>query len=386
MLPTCFGMKSNFQREDINKASTNRSLVDPEAYDASEQQFAASLEERVPRNLMGEETSVEKEIAAASRGTHRSAAQMDAVSETTPDDTPVAKNGPLKPSNPDAWRQEVSARLDSYRSRRRPRAPRYPSLQLKFEPAEPSWSSPPVPARKIQPVITDRPAVAEMTPSPEELPASSSGTPSALGVAEPTARVLPFRRVSPAPPKPLEELAEPMQLFPRILEVPEVTPAPPALGGILIEPEVKESSPKRPGIEIPLQTASLFRRTMAALCDGVIVAAAFSLFACIFFKLVGTAPPLKPAFAMGLALLSIFAAGYQFLLLTYAGNTPGLVLAGLRLSRFDGTAVSRRVRRWRALASVLSAISLGLGYAWCMLDEDQLCWHDRITRTHLAPR
>ena len=32
----------------------------------------------------------------------------------------------------------------------------------------------------------------------------------------------------------------------------------------------------------------------------------------------------------------------------------------------------------------LSAASIGLGYAWCMLDEDQLCWHDRITRTHLA--
>jgi hypothetical protein len=37
------------------------------------------------------------------------------------------------------------------------------------------------------------------------------------------------------------------------------------------------------------------------------------------------------------------------------------------------------------LASFLSAASLGLGYAWCFLDEDQLSWHDRITKTHLAP-
>jgi hypothetical protein len=36
-------------------------------------------------------------------------------------------------------------------------------------------------------------------------------------------------------------------------------------------------------------------------------------------------------------------------------------------------------------ASVLSGLSLGLGYAWCWLDEDQLCWHDRITRTYMAP-
>jgi len=26
-----------------------------------------------------------------------------------------------------------------------------------------------------------------------------------------------------------------------------------------------------------------------------------------------------------------------------------------------------------------------LGYAWTFLDEDQLSWHDRITKTHLAP-
>jgi len=25
-----------------------------------------------------------------------------------------------------------------------------------------------------------------------------------------------------------------------------------------------------------------------------------------------------------------------------------------------------------------------LGYAWCFFDEDQLCWHDRITRTYMA--
>jgi hypothetical protein len=27
-----------------------------------------------------------------------------------------------------------------------------------------------------------------------------------------------------------------------------------------------------------------------------------------------------------------------------------------------------------------------MGYAWVFLDEDALCWHDRITHTYLAPR
>jgi hypothetical protein len=27
-----------------------------------------------------------------------------------------------------------------------------------------------------------------------------------------------------------------------------------------------------------------------------------------------------------------------------------------------------------------------MGYAWLFLDEDALCWHDRITHTYLAPK
>jgi hypothetical protein len=27
-----------------------------------------------------------------------------------------------------------------------------------------------------------------------------------------------------------------------------------------------------------------------------------------------------------------------------------------------------------------------MGYIWVFLDEDSLCWHDRITHTYLAPQ
>ena len=76
---------------------------------------------------------------------------------------------------------------------------------------------------------------------------------------------------------------------------------------------------------------------------------------------------------------------YQYALLVFCGTTPGLRVARLAVTRFDGTPASRTLRRWRVLASLLSCVSLGLGYAWCFLDEDQLSWHDRITKTHLAP-
>ena len=77
--PTCFDMKSNFQREDMGGTPTNRSLVDPEAYDASEQQFAASLEEHIPQEVAEEETLVKKEIAAVSADSLRSATPTAAM-------------------------------------------------------------------------------------------------------------------------------------------------------------------------------------------------------------------------------------------------------------------------------------------------------------------
>jgi uncharacterized RDD family membrane protein YckC len=81
----------------------------------------------------------------------------------------------------------------------------------------------------------------------------------------------------------------------------------------------------------------------------------------------------------------LFWAAYQYLMIVYAASTPGLRAAGLELARFDGTSTSRSLRRWRVLAACLSAVSAGMGYLWVFLDEDALCWHDRITHTHLAP-
>jgi hypothetical protein len=33
---------------------------------------------------------------------------------------------------------------------------------------------------------------------------------------------------------------------------------------------------------------------------------------------------------------------------------------------------------------LFSLVSMGLGFAWALVDEDCLCWHDRMTRTFLT--
>src|SRR5207244_12788301 len=97
-------------------------------------------------------------------------------------------------------------------------------------------------------------------------------------------------------------------------------------------------------------------------------------------------PPLTRAAAWGMFISGVFWVAYQYLFLVHAGTPPGLKIMKLRVSRFDGKPVPRGLRRWRVLACLLSGLPLGLAFAWCMLDEDALCWHDGITHTYMAPK
>jgi uncharacterized RDD family membrane protein YckC len=188
-----------------------------------------------------------------------------------------------------------------------------------------------------------------------------------------------------APQLSWNELAEPVCDGPRILEAPEVAPAPPALGGITMEAAAGEEVERRPGIDIPLQSASFTRRIVASAVDGFIVAAASAFFGFIFWKVAAVRPPEFQTLGLTLGVPILLWATYQYLLIVYSGSTPGLRLAGLEINRFDGTFTNRRLRRFRVLASYLSAVSLGMGYGWVFLDQDSLCWHDRITHTYVGP-
>jgi uncharacterized RDD family membrane protein YckC len=207
-----------------------------------------------------------------------------------------------------------------------------------------------------------------------------SSTPPASG------RLIEFPRLfGPAEPSP-DQLAEPICEQPRILDAPEFELPAPALGGIVLESDDQAKSEERPGFEVPLRSASISRRISAAAVDGTVIIAAGVMFAYIFLQLVKVLPPVAHMLASAALIAGLLWAGYQYLLLTYSGSTPGLRLAKLQLAHFDGSPVLRPTRRWRVLTSLLSAVSLGLGFAWCFLDEDALCWHDRITRTHFVPR
>ncbi len=402
-LLTIFMLKPRFQPEgDLSTPPGPSRLIDPEAYDASKQQFAASLEETSPPS--GPRFIVEvEEDESQSSSSRKESDQLQDGAPAAPDGGPQEKetpetggaDRPIRSGSPelataDSWREEIAARVNHYRARRRQRAPRYPSLQLKFENPELSVDHSSRADLPSASPVASRLAVATQNPPV----ITSSGLQSEISLPEPPApleteggaKILEFPRSSALPPFVLDELAEPVFVQPRILEVPAVLPPPPALGGILIEPAEEPVTERRPGFELPLQAAPMSRRFLAGAIDALLVVVAFALFAYGFFRITNTIPPWRLAATATLVLMTVFWTGYQYLLLVLAGTTPGLRLAKLELSRFDGTPVPQRLRRWRVLASTLSGLSLALGYAWCFLDEDKLCWHDRITHTYMAPR
>lgn len=324
--------------------------------------------------------------------------QMDSPAETIEPFLAGTDAGPGDEPN-SAWRGELSARLSRYRARRKAPPPRYPSLKLPFESISPSPRSLADEGSRFPAFesVSSNHALALDTPRGEPviepIPADSGQEPvlRAAAVISPpvvqvSAKIIEFPRSAWAPPPPPpDQLAEPVSDKPRILEVPEIAPPPPALGGITIEPAQIQEIEKRPGIDFPLRSAPLGRRLIACLLDGLLVAVASALFGFIFWKIAAVRPPQLQLYSLAGAVLFVFWAVYQYLLIVYSATTPGLRAVGLQLTRFDGTPTTRSLRRWRLLASYLSALSLGMGYAWVFLDEDSLCWHDRITHTFLSP-
>jgi len=315
--------------------------------------------------------------------------------------TEIGASGQCVDPNKDAWRVEVTARLERYRTRRKPRTPRYPSLLLPFDAPE-SWSrsasstdcgSPAVAGAPAEPGfafdIEDRPAAVGTVNLDEPRPAPQQPQQH----QEPYAKVIEFPRSAAIPVFQPSDLADPVfdRHLPRIVEAPEILPPPPALGGMLIEPAHQEAADGRADFASLPSTAPIARRALAALVDGGVLGTCLAAFAAVFIhvnrihfnpslnlglhfslssslsSVRGTIPLLAGA---GCAIAALLWAAYEFFFVVYTGSTPGLRALRLRLAKFDGSQLNRRARRWRVLASFLSAFSAGLGYFWCFLDQN----------------
>jgi uncharacterized RDD family membrane protein YckC len=279
------------------------------------------------------------------------------------------------------WRQEVASRVDAFCARRgRKRVPRTSSLSLDFERAARAT----VAAHYAipEPQVDPAPELAPSTPANQSQICRGLQEPEASNLIEFPRLAEPSHALEPMPY--LEELAEPIIDKPRILDAEE--PSGLMFGGEGRPAITLESAPEpEAGDDTgPVgESASLARRIFAATLDGLLVATATACFASIFLHMAGTLPRSRTALLLAGALPVLLWAAYQYLFLVHAAATPGMRVAGLRLRTFDNQPARRSLRRWRAIAMVVSGMALGLGFLWASVDEYGLCWHDRITHTVL---
>jgi uncharacterized RDD family membrane protein YckC len=90
---------------------------------------------------------------------------------------------------------------------------------------------------------------------------------------------------------------------------------------------------------------------------------------------------LPPLVVQALALACV--TGFYTYFWRRRGQTLGMQAWRIRLRSFDGTPVNLRQAVIRCLGALVSALPLGAGYLWCLLDKHNRCWHDYLSRTEL---
>ncbi len=305
-----------------------------------------------------------------------------------------------------AWRQEVVSRVQQHRARRRrPADPN--AMELDF-PTDASHS--------FGVTAHDRPV-----PPPPERFAEIVVEWNHIhqDVARPEPKIIRFPRTQPAYVPTVEEvrlddleLADPAPESPRILEassgifeaedqifesevfeeeLAESYPLPAAIQGhqmdLLpsfadIQLEAEPSFDNALDEVIP-RPAPLNQRFVSGLVDAGIVFIATGVFVLTFMEAAEEMPQSRMTLVCMLAAAGIFWLLFQYIFLIFRKATPGMSMFQLELCTFAGTGTSMFDRQRRALASALSGFSMGLGYAWALVDEDRVGWHDRISGTHL---
>jgi uncharacterized RDD family membrane protein YckC len=159
----------------------------------------------------------------------------------------------------------------------------------------------------------------------------------------------------------------------------------PAWSGMVLEaqPTAEPEPPKAPISLTTLRLAPLGLRLAAVVVDGVLIAAALLGSALVAAANIGH--PLPAEIARFSALLGLLLAYllYQAIFFILDEATPGMRCSGLFLCTFDGRNPTRAQLRLRLSALLLSVLPVGLGVAWILLDDDHLCWHDRLSKTYL---
>ena len=118
---------------------------------------------------------------------------------------------------------------------------------------------------------------------------------------------------------------------------------------------------------VPL--ASIPRRFVALLIDGLLLGVVSALLTLVMPD--------------GLASVLTLGVGvyYHVHFLSTVGATPGKSAMRVRVVHEDGRLLTQGEALVRYIGSMLSALALGLGYAWALFDDRKRTWHDRMANS-----
>jgi uncharacterized RDD family membrane protein YckC len=144
--------------------------------------------------------------------------------------------------------------------------------------------------------------------------------------------------------------------------------------------------------------AGFISRAIAFVLDIVVmsvaVLAAVALLQALlgFFTLYGVigqrvvqSSPFRDIVVVVTALIGVgVAIGYPVFFWVLLGQTPGKLLMGVRIARTNGQPLTIGRALLRYLGYWLSAIPLGLGFFWVLVDDQRQCWHDKLADTFVV--
>ncbi len=136
--------------------------------------------------------------------------------------------------------------------------------------------------------------------------------------------------------------------------------------------------------------APLLARVMAGVYDGMVMLGAFGLMAIAYALMtsnLGASPVPQSALGWAIygALMLAVVVFYRSLFILAGGDSPGMRWAGLRLVTFDGDMPTMQDRFMRVAWGAFSALPLGLGLFWALVDQERLTWHDLLSKTFPSP-
>jgi uncharacterized RDD family membrane protein YckC len=281
----------------------------------------------------------------------------------------AAGPGPLEPDHPYPWQSELAKRLEAYRVRRRKVSPNAAQTQLPF--AEP------VIARRATAIAASRATsvpVAELpAPAFPELQSISSESSDGSSTSSYTcgdddfAFTIAIGRIATKP-----HTADGRMMI-------DVSNSSDVDGSREDAGELTERAHE--GL---YPVASLGDRQLAGIIDTACLLFAFGGFVALFGSLGGQLTLSKMNAAVYLVALSVVYFQYFALFTVFGATTPGMMFRGLQVMSFSGDTPTPRQMLLRSAGYMLSAGVCFIGFFWALWDEDQLTWHDRLSKTYLS--